>query len=104
MSRSIEIKRLSTGTVFKILIIGGLYSVIPFSVLMGILSLFGASTITWNHQHLTGLTGLIASPLIGAFVTLFLSGFFGIFIAAGLWLYSKFKPLTINYHQINENT
>lgn len=102
MSRTLEIKRLSTGTVFKIMLIGGFCSLIPFSVLMGILSLFGASSVTWNNQPLTGVHGLIAAPFIGAFTALLISGLFGLFIAAGLWLYSKFKPLTLHYHETGE--
>lgn len=102
MSQAIEIKRLSTGTVFKIMLIGGLCSLIPFSVLMGILSLFGASTVTWNNQPLTGWHGLIAAPFIGVFIALLSAGFFGLFIAAGLWLYAKFKPLTLHYHATGE--
>jgi hypothetical protein len=102
MSEKIEIKRLSTGTIFKVLLIGGAFSIVPFSLVMGILSLFGASTVTWNDQPLTGFSGLIAAPFIGAFITLVISGLFGLFMAAGLWVYSKFKPLTLHYWQTNE--
>lgn len=102
MSETIAVKRLSTGTVFKVLLIGAACSIIPFSLLMGMLSLFGASTVIWNNQTLTGWAGLIAAPFVGAFITLVLSGLFGLFIAAGLWLYSRFKPLTLHYWQANE--
>lgn len=92
-----EMKRLTTGNIFKLLLLGTSCSIIPFSLVMGILSIFGASTVTWNDQPLTGVTGLIASPFIGAFIALLLSGIFGLFIALGLWFYSRFKPLTVQY-------
>lgn len=103
MVEQIEIRRLTTGTVFKILLIGGMFSIIPFSVFMGVLSLFGASTITWNGQPLTGISGLVASPFIGVFIALVFSAFFGLLLSAGLWVYSRFKPLTMHYWKAGES-
>ena len=97
MIEKIEIKRLAMGTIFKILILGSLFSIVPFSLLMGILSSFGASTVSWNGQPLTGITGLIASPFIGVFIALLFSGIFGLFLSAGLWVYSRFKPMVLHY-------
>ena len=102
MIEKIEIKRLATGTIFKILIFGSLFSIVPFSLLMGILSLFGASTVSWNGQPLTGITGLIASPFIGVFIALLFSGIFGLFLSAGLWVYSRFKPTVLHYWKSEE--
>lgn len=101
MVEQLEIKRLTMGTIFKLLLIGGACSFIPFSLLMGVLSYFGASTVTWNGHALTGTSGLLASPFIGVFITILIAGFFGLFIAAGLWLYSRFWPLTVHYWQAN---
>lgn len=102
MIEEIRIKRLTMGTIFKILIFGSTFSIIPFSLLMGVLSLFGASTVTWNAQPLTGMSGLIASPFIGIFIALIFSAFFGLFLSAGLWIYSRFKPLTMHYWKASE--
>lgn len=102
MIEKIEIKRLATGTIFKILIFGSLFSIVPFSMLMGVLSLFGATTVSWNGQPLTGVTGLIASPFIGVFIALLFSGIFGLFISAGLWVYSRFKPMVLHYWKSGE--
>lgn len=98
----LEIKRLTTGTIFKLLVIGCAFSIIPFSLVMGVLSFFGATTVTWNDQPLTGISGLAASPFIGVFITLIIAGFFGLFIAAGLWVFSRFKPLKLHYWRIEE--
>ena len=102
MVEQIEIKRLTTGTVFKLLFIGSACTLIPFSLLMGVLSVFDASTVTWNGRHLTGFSGLLASPLIGAMLALVFSGFFGLCISVGLWVYSYFKPLTLLYWKTGE--
>jgi hypothetical protein len=45
---------------------------------------------------------LIASPFIGVFIALMFSGFFGLFLSAGLWLYSRFKPLKMHYWKVSE--
>jgi hypothetical protein len=95
MFREISVDRLSAGTVFKLVATGLACSVIPFSVLMGVLSLFGASTVTWNQQTVTGVYGLIASPFIGLVLVLVLTMFLGSCVAFGLWLFSKFRPTTL---------
>jgi hypothetical protein len=95
MYREITVNRLSAGTVFKLVATGLACTIIPFSVLMGFLSLFGASTVTWNQQTVTGVYGLIASPFIGLVVVLFLTMFLGSCTAFGLWLFSKVRPMTL---------
>ncbi len=95
MFREITVHRLSAGTVFKLVATGLASTIIPFSVLMGFLSLFGASTVTWNQQTVTGVYGLIASPFIGLVVVLFLTMFLGSCVTFGLWMFSKLRPMTL---------
>lgn len=97
MVERLEVKRLTTGTVFKILGIGYACSLIPFSLLMGIFSFFGAGTVTWNGQPLTGIVGLVAAPFIGVFLALLFAGLFGLFLAFGLWIFSRFRSLVLVY-------
>ncbi len=97
MKREIEVKRLTFDTIFRFVAFGIVFSIMPFSILMGVLSLFGLSTLTWNDQLLTGISGLIASPFIGLFMSVVFTVFFGIFISFGLWLFSKLKPFTVRY-------
>lgn len=65
---------------------------IVFSVINGVFALFGANTIRWNGQAITGIAGLIASPFIGAFI----AGMFCVFgwfaITTGLWLHRFVSP------------
>ena len=102
MSETLKIQRLRGGTLFKIIFIGNSLFFIPFSVLMGIFSFFGAETVKWNGQPLIGFAGLVASPFIGVFVTLLFSAFNWVPIFIGLWLYSKFKPIQLEYISVSE--
>ena len=94
-SRTLIIRRFSTGSVFRIVAAGAFLSVIPFACFMGVFALFGFHTVTWNNESIVGFRGLLASPLIGLFLAALFAGFFGVFLAFGLWLYSKIRPLTL---------
>ena len=96
MYETVTIKKLSTGSIFKLIAVGLLCSVIPLSVFFGFFALFGASTVTWNRQPITGFSGLAASPFIGLFVSLVFTAFLGSLVAFGLWIFSKFNSLQIN--------
>jgi hypothetical protein len=96
MFETTTIRRFSFGTVYKILAIASGFSMVPLSMIMGLFAFFGAETIVWNGQHLTGLMGLIASPFVGLMLALIFTGFLGTLFACGLWLYSKFSTLEID--------
>ncbi|HJT98623.1 MAG TPA: hypothetical protein VJ696_09945 [Rhodanobacteraceae bacterium] len=72
-------------------------SVVTLALLMGIAALFGANAVSWNDKPTTGFGALIISPFIGFFVAAFFSAFAGSAIAFGLWLYSMFRPISIEY-------
>lgn len=99
MFETLQIKRFSFGTVYKILFVAAIFSMVPLSVLMGLFAFFGAETIVWNGQHLTGLMGLIASPFVGIMLALIFTGFLGTLFACGLWLYSKVRPLSLQFQR-----
>ena len=97
MRSKIRIKQLEARSLFKLVFIGSSMCIIPFSVLMGIFSLFGAGTIEWNNRPITGIAGLIASPLLGLFATIMFSVFSWVVLFLGLWLYSKFKSIELEF-------
>ena len=97
MSSQIEIKRFTLDTVFRLLLFGSLFSFVPFSIIVGVLSLFGQASFTLDDQLITGIPALIYSPFIGLFTSLVFTGIFGIFISFGLWLFSKLKPFVVRY-------
>ena len=104
MFKEIVVQRISTGTLFKLAGLGLTLTLIPFSFLMGILALYGVETVSWNEEPLTGVTGLMASPFIGAFVSGVFTIFLGASMALGLWLYSWFRPLTLRVKVLTSET
>ncbi|MFL9922982.1 hypothetical protein PQR62_01805 [Herbaspirillum lusitanum] len=101
MFEEIKIQRLSMGTIYKLLAIGTCFSLVPFSTLMGLLSLFGAQTITWDGKHLIGYQGLMAAPFIGLFLSGFITLFLGTLCTIGLWLYSLWRPLALKVEAVD---
>ena len=91
----IRIERLSVGSIFKLIAIGMGCSFVPLCVFFGILAAFGAQTVTWNGQHLTGVSGLLVSPLIGLMVSGIGAVLLGSACAFGLWVYSLVRPMSI---------
>ena len=97
-SRPLTIQRLSTGSVFRIVAPGAFFSLVPFAVLMGVFALFGFKTVSWNQQPVLGVSGLLVSPLIGAFIAAVFTAFAGVALSFGLWLYSKWQPLRLQVY------
>lgn len=96
MFSSVTVQRLSVGTIYKIWLISLTTALVPLGAVFGVLSLLGLNTVTWNGQPLHGVTGLLAGPFIGLFVSLAFTAFLGSAAVFGLWLYSKFRPLTLH--------
>jgi len=95
MFTMITTSRISTGTIYKLWFIGLFSSLFPLGVLFGVLSVFGFNTVTWNGQPLHGVSGLLGGPLISIFISFLFSTLLGSAAALGLWLFSKFKPISI---------
>ena len=101
MYKKIEVSRLSAGSVYKMLAIGTLCSIVPFSTLMGLFALFGSDTLSWNDQPVTGISGLLAGPFIGAFIGGCLVALWGSACVLGLWIYSKFFRYRIAVDEVS---
>ena len=95
--KEIYISRLSAGSVFKLVGIGLLCSLLPFTILMGCTAYFGLNSLLWNGQPLTGATALIAAPFIGLFMVAVFTMMLGTAITFGLWMYSFISPLEIAF-------
>ena len=96
MFSTFSVNRLSAGSIYKLMFIGLTSSLIPLGFVFGVLAFFGANTVRWNNEPLHGASGLFAGPLLGVVMALFLSAFLGTTSALGLWLYSKFRPLSLS--------
>jgi hypothetical protein len=91
----ISATRLSTGSIYKLWMIGLTTSFVPLGAVFGVFSLFGYDAVTRNGQPLHGFSGLLAGPFVGAFVALMFTALLGSASALGLWVFSKFKPISI---------
>ncbi|WP_018993088.1 hypothetical protein [Aromatoleum toluclasticum] len=103
MFQEITVERLAVKSIFKLVALGLLLSVVPFCALMGLFALFGANTVTWNNEHIHGISAFVAGPLMGIFTSFVFTLFVGTFMSFGLWAYSKFRPLTVKVkHSLGE--
>ena len=100
MYEKIVVERVSAGTILKLACIGMAASIIPFTVLMGLLATGGASTLQWNGQPITGLWALISAPLIGIFLSALMTIFSAPLMMLGLWLYSLLRPITLRVKKL----
>ena len=95
MLTPLTIGRLYAGTVYKLVGIGLTCFIVPLSLLLGVLALFGVGTVSWNAKPILGAWGLALYPVFGMILTLVLTLTVGTACVAGLWLYSKFRPLVL---------
>jgi hypothetical protein len=102
--KSIVVHRLRTGTVYRCSAIGSVFGLIPLFTVLGILASVGLVQLTWNDEAVTGPRALIVGPIMGAFFALICTALFGSSVALGLWIYSKFKPIALEYEEMPADT
>lgn len=93
---TIEINRLTLGSIFKVMLIGLGASVVPLFSAMGLLGTFGMPTLNFGGQPVIGIEALIMGPLQGITISLMLSVIASPFIALGLWVISNYTDITIS--------
>jgi hypothetical protein len=93
--QTLSIRRLRTGSVFRIVAAGCFFTLVPFCIVMGVLALFGVDALKWNNEPVLGWKGFVAAPFMGLFMAAVFTAFGGVGLGFGLWLYSKFRPLTL---------
>ncbi|MBP6563276.1 MAG: hypothetical protein KA214_07385 [Neisseriaceae bacterium] len=91
------IKRLSTPTVFKLLLTDLLCGGMPLALLLAVFASLGAEVFQFNGAFVTGPVALIGLPLFVFILILLGSLFLGTVISLGLWLYARFKPFHLHY-------
>lgn len=104
MYTTISAQRLSIGSVYKLWLIGLGSAMAPFGVLCGVLAMFEFNTVTLNGQPLHGVAGLVVGSLLGFVLAFMFTVFLGTTAILGLWLYSKFRPITLKVKIPFENT
>lgn len=100
--RSILVRRLRTGSVYRLSAIGAVFGCVPLFALLGILASAGLVNLTWNNEVVTGARALVVGPIMGAIFALLCTAIFGSSLAFGLWIYSKFRTLCLEYEELPE--
>jgi hypothetical protein len=83
--------------------VGFSLTLIPFSIVCGILAVFGARTVRVNGAPVTGVGGLFASMFLGPILALAFSIVCWLLLLIGLWIYSQFRTFVIRYTPKGEN-
>lgn len=89
----LSIRRLSTGSVFKLIFLGLMSAMLPLGLLMGLMAWMGFDTLHWQGVPVSGPWGPLVGLMVGLWVTLAFTAVLGCLVAGGLWLYARFRPL-----------
>ena len=93
--RTIEIRKITAGTVYKLVSVGMLFAALPVGLPMGIMGAFGYDVILLNGEYVYGITAFITAPVLACLMSQVFTLFFGTFICLGLWIYSRIKRMNI---------
>ncbi|QKT03570.1 hypothetical protein HUS23_06980 [Ectothiorhodospiraceae bacterium 2226] len=97
---SIGMRKLGTGSIYKLTLIGLTCGFVPIFLLLGVMGAFGLATLSWNEQPITGPIAVIAGPLMGLFMAFVFTAVLGSVMALGLWLYAMARPMTLLYRPL----
>lgn len=99
MSAEIEqvlvVRKIKAASIYKLLLCGLLIAFVPLGLAFGIAGLFGADTVKLNNQPIYGVAALFVGPALSVFVALLFTGFLGTLTSFGLWLFSRFRTMSI---------
>lgn len=95
----LEIRRLTTGSVFKLVAVGLFSAWMPLMLLFGLAAMFGAGTVSWQGSEVSGVPALFTAVFAGILMAGLGTLLFGATLALGLWLYSLLKPMELVYRQ-----
>jgi hypothetical protein len=91
------VRKMRAGTIYKLLFIGLVVTLIPFGVVIGISGFFGSDSVKWNNEPIHGVAALFAGPALGVFIAIIFTGILGSLTSLGLWLFSKAHPISIRF-------
>ena len=97
---NITAKKLTKGSIFKIYFLGLAGGFFFLFFIFGISAIFGAETVKWEEQPITGFKGFIAAMLMWPFFSFFFAGSMWLISLLGLWLYSLIRPITISFKDV----
>ncbi len=93
MYQSVLIRKVSTGSIFKLVFIGLSCSLPATFLLLPLLSSMGMGTVQINGST---SNNYLASPVTGLILALLLSVFVGALMSLGLWIYARFTTMRLD--------
>lgn len=96
----IEARKISKASLFRLIALGLGCGFLVFFTLCGIASIFGAETVRWNGESVTGIMGLIAAFLMWPVFSLLFTLFIWLVSIFGLWVYSFFGTLKFEFRDV----
>ena len=96
-AQTLTVARLRGATLFKLILLGSTIGGTLITFALGFFALFGVEILYWNGRPVTGITGLVSSPFLGAFLGFLLGVFCAAFSYVGLRVYALFRNVTLEY-------
>jgi hypothetical protein len=96
----IEANKISKASLFRLITLGLGYGFFLLFALCGTAALFGAESVYWNGESVTGIMGLVVAILMWPFFSLFFSLFIWLVLICGLWFYSFFGTLKFEFRDV----
>ncbi len=90
-------EKISKGSFFKLTLTAFSLGFLLFFLICGIAATFGAETVSWDNQPVKGIKGLLVALMMWPFFSFLMTAFLWCFGVVGLWLYSFYKPLKIEF-------
>ena len=106
MVETVKAQRICFTTLFKIIFIGNLIFPSILLIVLSVFSFFGFEVLRFGDSYLTGVDGLFKGLITVPFMLLFAfvwSVFFWFSYMISLWLYSKWRPMTIAFVPAHHN-
>jgi len=100
MYTPLTVRRLSTGSVYKLVFLGLICAMIPSGLLMGVLAWIGFDTVNWQGVPVAGPAGVLVGLMAGLWVAFAFTAVMGSFMALGLWLYARWRPLQLSVQEL----
>lgn len=90
-----SIKRVKASVIYRLMLIGLSIPMLIFSLICGVMGIFGYDMVSWNNETVHGVLALPLALVSGLFISVLFTMFFGTIVCFGLWVYSRFRPLQV---------
>lgn len=93
--REVRVRRLTVGSIFKLIFVGSWIGSIPVFLFFGVLAASGVELLLWNGEYVTGWRALLGSPLLGLFLSTMSALIVASLTVVGHWIISRLGGLRL---------